>query len=89
MYHNPPQDADVPEWGKDYGSKRRSSKKKKQTGDNDFRHNANGYGNGNGYGGGGGGYADDIGREDGWGGVARQGGQQTKKQSNDPFDHQF
>lgn len=80
-------DDDVPEWGRDYGSKRRSSKNKRKPSNNNFRADGNGYGNGNGNGYGGGGYADDIGREDGWGSGGGQ--QQPKKQSNDPFDHQF
>lgn len=69
-------DNDVPEWGKDYGSKSKKSGKKVGFGigkKNKKNHSTvggwidEGRGSGGG-GGGGGGYADDMDRDDGWGG---------------------
>lgn len=76
-------DHDVPEWGKDYGSKRRSSKGNRKNQAPSLAQN-NSWQNGNSY-------ADDVARDDGWGtGSARGGSQpQVKKKSNDPFDHEF
>ncbi|KAK1921995.1 hypothetical protein DB88DRAFT_496814 [Papiliotrema laurentii] len=79
-------DDDVPEWGRDYGAKRRSSKSKRKTSNSNLRANDNGYGNGYGNGGA---YADDVEREDGWGSGQAQGQQQPNKRGDDVFNHQF
>ncbi|KAK1920592.1 hypothetical protein DB88DRAFT_520587 [Papiliotrema laurentii] len=78
---------DVPKWDKDYGAKRRSSKnRRKRPCNNNLR--AAEIGCGNGYRNGGG-YADDVGREDGWGGGQAQGQEQPITRSDDVFAHQF
>ncbi|ORY33362.1 hypothetical protein BCR39DRAFT_519447 [Naematelia encephala] len=82
-------DADVPEWGKDYGSKRRSTKNK----------NAAASAGGQGGWAGGGGYVKDVQRDDAWGGsktptpangngnAPKAGRQQS--QSENIFEHEF
>lgn len=79
-------DDDVPEWGKDYGSTKKSSggrkvfgrKKSKQTvGDWTDSHDGYGQGQENGRGGAGGrggGYADEVAMDDGWAGASSRGG---------------
>jgi len=72
-------EADVPEWGKDYGSKRRSSKPARQAAPKTS--NNGGWSSNNAY-------ADDVSRDDGWGqSDSRQAPQ--KKKTDDFLNHEF
>jgi len=70
----------VPEWGKDYGSKRRSSKSNakpaKKTGGDGGWSNTNSY-------------ADDVRRDDGWGQQEDRRQVPQKKKTDDFLDHEF